>query len=115
MSELGILVVAGWKKYAGETGWNKGRIWRYGNAQSPSYLCRTPRDAGCGARIIYPFLIPMLSNVRSINNKTYVLQNYLLEQNVDLPSMIETWVREGKIATLNQPLPTFFGFLTSLD
>lgn len=79
MSGLKILMIVEWVRSGGSR-WFRGKRQRCSNAWHPSYLCPTQRNAGCGARKKYSFPTLMLYNAKS-NNKTYVLQNYLMEQN----------------------------------
>lgn len=89
----------------------KGRWRRYRDAQSPSNLHPITRNTSCGDKNSYPSLTVVLCTARSINNKTAIVQSYMLEQAVDLALMIKTSIREGEVVALNQLVPSGFSVL----
>ena len=54
-----------------------------------------------------------LLNVRSITNKTFLLNDFFTSRKLDFMFLTETWLREGDLAPFSELLPPGCGFLSS--
>lgn len=100
MLGAGIPVIRRRGRYSGEARcfWKR-KGPRYGYARHHSNLCPILRHDGCTTGISYP-VSSLLSDAKSINNKTTTLQSYLTD--VHMACVTETWAKEGETVALMQ-------------